>query len=87
MRCKTKQREGSRSANAPEKFGVIPRVSSHYASAVAAVYDRRGAAAGGPRKRVEINDHPVASATDKIRLIAIETEGAFGNERALPVSG
>ncbi len=70
MRCKTKQREGSRS--------VFSRVSSHYAAASAAV--------GGSRKRAEINDHPVASAADKIRLIAIETEGAFGNERALPVS-
>jgi len=30
---------------------------------------------------------PVASATDKIRLIAIEMKGAFGNEGALPLFG
>lgn len=39
---------------------------------------------GGSREWAEINDHPVASATDRIRLIAIEMEGVFGNEGALP---
>jgi len=29
MRCKTKQREDSRSEPAPKKFGADPRVSSH----------------------------------------------------------
>jgi hypothetical protein len=32
-----------------------------------------------------MNDHQVATATDRIRLIAIEImKGAFGNEGALP---
>jgi len=30
MRCKTDQREGSRSAKSPETFGDDPRVSSHH---------------------------------------------------------
>ena len=32
MRCKTKQEEDSRSANASKKFGADLRVSSHYAA-------------------------------------------------------
>ena len=33
----------------------------------------------------EINDHPPKKFGDRIRLIAIEMEGAFGNEGALPL--
>jgi hypothetical protein len=33
----------------------------------------------------EINDHPPKKFGDRIRLIAIKMEGAFGNEGALPL--
>ena len=72
MRCKTEQREGSRS--------VDPRVSSHHGSA-----PQRES--GGSRKRAEINDHPLERSSDRIRLIAIKMKGVFGNEDALPLLG
>jgi hypothetical protein len=56
---------------------------------VAAVYDRRhGSRAVHPAIAgwAEINDHRVPRLRDdKIRLIAIEMKGAFGNEGALPL--
>ena len=70
MRCKTKQRKGSQPVN--------PRVSSHHGPVTAGSGIRLACGTD------EMNDHQVAAATDRIRLIAIETmKGAFGNEGAL----
>jgi len=44
------------------------------------------AGSGGSRERAEINDHPLERSSDRIRLIAIEMEGVFENEGALPLS-
>ena len=79
MRCKTKQRTGSRSAKAPEKFGVKSSgiVASRSAQAL-----RASATAD------EINDHrPGEIRGDRIRLIAIDMKGVLGNEGALPLCG
>ena len=74
MWCKTEQRQDSRSFD--------PRVSSHY--------DPAKAGSGGSSRTAgwaEINDHhgPAPAGPDRIRLIAIEMKGAFGNEGALPL--
>src|SRR5260370_18301934 len=80
MRCKTKQRKGSR----PVKN---PRVSSHHGPAMAGPGVRPACGTD------EMNDHPPSSLVakcwaDRIRLIAIETmKGAFGNECALHFCG
>jgi hypothetical protein len=79
MRCKTKQRKGSR----PDKD---PRVSSHH---IPQLRDGRSSHYCGTG---EINDHPPSTLlakcwADRIRLIAIENmKGAFGNEGALRFS-
>ena len=69
MRCKTKQREGSR----PDKILGYRRITANENSP------------GFRRNLGEINDHPwLRNWPDRIRLIAIENmKGAFGNEGAL----
>jgi hypothetical protein len=67
MRCKTEQRMGSR----PDKILGYRRTTANESSS--GIRPACGAD--------EMNDHQVATATDRIRLIAIETvKGAFGNE-------
>ena len=69
MRCKTKQRKGSR----PDRILGYRRTTANESSQ------------GARRNLSEMNDHPSrVCGTDRIRLIAIETmKGAFGNEGAL----
>src|SRR5262249_34329092 len=75
MRCKTKQRKGSR----PDLILGYRRIT------VPRVRDRAFVPHCGTG---EMNDHPsstlLSAGPDRIRLIAIETmKGAFGNEGAL----
>jgi hypothetical protein len=73
MRCKTKQRKGSR----PDLILGYRRTTANENSP------------GIRRNPDEMNDHPLGTLltqcrADRIRLIAIETmKGAFGNEGAL----
>jgi hypothetical protein len=74
MRCKTKQRKGSR----PDKILGYRRTT---------IPRRRDGHSSRDCGTDEMNDHQVATATDRIRLIAIEImKGAFGNEGALRFS-
>ena len=58
MRCKTEQREGSRSARAPKKFGAILGYRRITLGCSGGFMTAQRGSAGVLRKRDEINDRP-----------------------------